>query len=258
MQIEERHARILELLIEQETVSVTDLSDLFEVSLVTIRNDLNHLEEMGRVVRLHGGARLADERTRQEVNFNTRQRINADQKFRIGQAAANLIQPGEAILLDASSTAVAVGQALKQRADLTGVIVVTTGIWTALEMLGASGVEVVLAGGSVRNTTGSITGSISEEVMSRFHFHRAFLGAWGLTPEEGLMDSPLVEVELKQSILSRCLELNAVVDGSKFGRKAIASFATVDAITRIITDDTAPADMVARFEQAGVTIIIAP
>ena len=256
MLIDERHDRIIQLLIEQETVSVSELSSLFDVSPVTIRNDLNQLSEQGRAMRTHGGARLADERTRQEYTYSTRQRINAEQKQRIGHAAAQLVQPGESVFLDASTSSVAVGKAIKQRTDLLEVTVVTTGIWTALEMLGSPSIQVILSGGALRSATGSITGSIAVEVLRRFHFHHAFLGAWGLTPQDGLMDAPLIEVELKQTILPHCQEVNAVVDGSKFGRVAIASFANIHEITRIITDPSAPTAMIEDFEREGVEVIV--
>ena len=179
MVMEERQAQIIQLMLQQQNVTVAELSKRFSVSPVTIRSDLNLLAEKGKVVRTHGGARLGDERTRQEYSINIRQRIKAAEKQWIGKLAASLVQSGESILLDASTTAIAVGKALKQRTDLYNVTVITTGIWTALEMLGASHLEVVLTGGRVRSSTGSIAGLVANDVLSRFHFHKAFLGAWG-------------------------------------------------------------------------------
>ncbi|MEJ2754058.1 MAG: DeoR/GlpR family DNA-binding transcription regulator, partial [Chloroflexota bacterium] len=118
-------------------VSVSELSELFDVSPVTIRSDLKQMAEQGRVVRTHGGARLVGERARHEYSFTVQLRSNAAEKQSIGRAAAALVNSGEAILLDASTTAFAVGQALKDRTDLYNMTVVTTGIWTALELLGA-------------------------------------------------------------------------------------------------------------------------
>ena len=166
----ERQQKILELLAQQEQVTVSELSGAFDVSPVTIRTDLNQLAELGKVVRTHGGARLAAERMRQELSYATRQRINAEQKRCIGETAATLVCSEDAILLDSSTTAVAVGTALKGRPDLEDITVVTTGVWTALELLGASHIQVVLAGGQVRETTGSITGVFTEEILSRFNF----------------------------------------------------------------------------------------
>ncbi len=257
MVMEERQAQIIQLMLQQQNVTVAELSKRFSVSPVTIRSDLNLLAEKGKVVRTHGGARLGDERTRQEYSINIRQRIKAAEKQWIGKLAASLVQSGESILLDASTTAIAVGKALKQRTDLYNVTVITTGIWTALEMLGASHLEVVLTGGRVRSSTGSIAGLVANDVLSRFHFHKAFLGAWGISLEGGLMDSPLIEVEIKQTVVPRCQEVIAVVDGSKFGRTSLATIVLLSDISRIVTDDGVPSQLLKAFREQGVEILIA-
>ena len=103
MVMEDRHEQIIQLLLKQESISVAELSKRFSVSPVTIRSDLSQLAEQGKVVRTHGGARLGDERTRQEYSIAIQKRIMAVEKQRIGKLAASLVQPGESILLDASS-----------------------------------------------------------------------------------------------------------------------------------------------------------
>lgn len=253
----ERHNQIVEILTEKKTATVAELSELLNVSPVTVRNDLNHLAEQRRVVRTHGGASIADERVRQEYTFATRQRLRSAQKQRIGELAADLIQPVESILLDASTTALAVGQAIKRRPELTDLTIVATGVWTALEMLGSPGLTIILAGGILRDTTGSITGSMAQDMLTKINLHKAFLGAWGVTIEEGLTDTHLQEVELKQAIIERCQEVIAVVDGSKFGQVALASFAPIDKISRIVTDDSAPPDLVRALRERGIDVLIA-
>ncbi len=255
--IGKRQQKILETLSRQTTASVGELSDQFGVSAVTIRTDLNQLAKAGRVVRTHGGAQLAGERLRQETSFATRQQLFAEQKRAIGRLAASLVQSNESILLDASTTAVAVGHALKEMRETYNVTAVTTGIWTALELLGAPHINVVLCGGQVRNTTGSIAGSITNETLAKFHFSKAFLGAWGITPENGLTDSPLMEVELKKLVVNNSQETIAVVDSSKFGRVGLASFATIDQITRIVTDNDAPLENINWFIKSGIDILTA-
>lgn len=250
----ERQQRIISRLLAQESASVSELSELFKVSPVTIRNDLNQLAEQGRVVRIHGGARIDNGRTYQEYSFLTRQAINADRKQRIGEFAATLINPVESILLDASTTAIAVGRALKHSNRPRDITVVTTGLWTALELLDVSGLNVVLIGGYVRTTTGSVTGPITSQVLQSFNFQKAFLGAWGITLEEGLTDTHLLEVGLKRSIIERAQQVIAIVDGSKFGRLGLASFASVHEITGLITDESAPPDMLDALRDRGVDV----
>ncbi len=253
----ERQQQILGRILAQESASVTELSEQFNVSSVTIRNDLNQLADQGRVVRIHGGARIAHDRARQEYSYATRQEINADRKQRIGKLAATLIGPVESILLDASTTAIAVGHALKQSSHLREMTVVTTGLWTALELMDMPRFNVVLAGGYVRHTTGSVTGPITNQVLQNFHFQKAFLGAWGITLEEGLTDTHLLEVGLKKAVIERAQQVIAIVDGSKFGRLGLASFATIDEITGLITDDSAPPEMLDALRKRGIQVWVA-
>jgi DeoR/GlpR family transcriptional regulator of sugar metabolism len=256
MLVVERHKQIMDILTERETATVSELSGILDVSAVTVRSDLNQLAEQGLVLRTHGGATLVAERVRQEVTFAARQRMHATQKQRIGELAASLIQPMESVLLDASTTALAVGQAIKHRPELTDLTVVTTGVWTALEMLGAPGLNIVLAGGMLRSSTGSVTGAIAHDVLSKLHVHRAFLGAGGVTLDQGLTDNHFQEMELKKVIVSHCKEVIAVVDSSKFGQVALTSFAAINRVTRIITDSGAPPELVKLLRQSGVDVRI--
>ena len=134
----------------------------------------------------------------------------------------------------------------------------TTGIWTALELLGSSHIQVVLAGGYVRNTTGSITGSITNKVLNDFSFQKVFMGAWGVDPSGGLTDIHLAEVELKRAMIQRANEVIIVADGSKFGRVGLASFARMNQITTLITDESAPQEILTTFSGQGVQVLVAP
>jgi DeoR family transcriptional regulator of aga operon len=255
--INQRQNGILEMLLSTPAATVLEISDQFNVSQVTVRSDLNYLEKLGRVTRTRGGARLAGERVRQEYSFATRQRINASQKYKIGKLAAGLINPMESILLDSSTTAVAVAQALRERDELKDITVVPTGLWTAIEVLACPSINVLLTGGYVRHTTGSITGLPANDFLRSFNFHKAFLGAWGVTADDGFSDSHLLEVELKRFILGRAQEVIAVVDGSKFGRKALASYASLAQVNRIITDDSVPEKILTDFRHKGANILVA-
>jgi len=253
----ERQNKILELLVTNTSLSVLDMGDRLHVSQVTIRSDLTYLEKLGRVIRTRGGAMLAGERVRQEYSFSARQQINAAEKFKIGKLGAGLINTFDSILLDSSTTAVAVASALRERDDLKDITVVPTGLWTAIEVLASTDINVLLAGGNVRHTTGSITGLPANEFLKSFNFQKAFLGTGGLTPDQGASDSHLLEVELKRCIVKYAEEVIVVADSSKFGRKALASYASTDQIDKIITDKAAPDDMLEVFRNKGIEVLIA-
>lgn len=253
----ERQKGIVEALIDKENISVEELSSLFNVSTVTIRNDLTHLSHHGHVIRTHGGARIFTERIRQEYSFGSRQRLNADAKKNIGECAAKLVEPNDSILLDSSSTAVAVAQAIRRLNISFDISAFATGIWTALELLGVANIHVIVPGGYVRETTGSFTGNLTRQFLKNFNFNKVFLGAWGVDIEEGLTDTKMPEVELKQDIIARATEVICLADGSKFGRVALASFAKTNQIDKIITDESIPNEYIELLKNKHVELLIA-
>lgn len=253
----ERHEQILEILSTRRLSTVDELSKLFNVSAVTIRADLNQLAKNGKIVRMHGGARLIEERVRQEYTFQTRKNLNAEKKQKIGRLAATFIQPMESILLDSSTTAVAVAQSLHGNEALKDITAVTTGIWTAIELLCCPNINVLLTGGYLRQTTGSITGLPANEILKNINLQKAFLGAWGVSCQDGLTDTHLLEIELKRFIVQRAKEVIVIVDGTKFNQSALASYASADQISKLITDDSAPEDELEAFRSRGVEVLIA-
>ena len=253
----ERHNQIEAILRDKRTASVAELSELLSVSSVTVRNDLKQMAKRGRLLRTHGGATVINNHLNGEFSFGQRKLLRADEKQRIGKLAASLIQPVESILLDSSTTALAVGQAIKRHPDLGDLTIVTTGVHTALAVAGTPGITTILAGGILRDVTGSVTGSLVIDVLEKINIHKAFLGAWGLTCEAGLSDTSLEEVELKQRIIARCPEVIIVIDSSKLGRVALASFASVENISRLVTDDGAPPELIQEIEKRGVEVLVA-
>ncbi len=253
----QRQEKILQQLAEHHTLSVTQLSNLLNVSEVTIRSDLNGLARAGLIKRIHGGAQILEERVRQEYTFQTRKNQNADKKARIARQAAALVEPVDTIVLDASSTAVAVARALHNRGDLREVTAIPTGIWTALELMGAPNINVLLIGGYLRQISGSIYGLPAEEMLGRLNIRKAFLGAWGLSVAEGATDNHLLEVDLKRTIVHHAQEVIIVADGSKFSHAGLATYARPEQISKIITDSSAPKKRVKEFEALGIEVIVA-
>jgi DeoR/GlpR family transcriptional regulator of sugar metabolism len=255
--VKSRLQKILSLLAGRESVSVSELSTLLDVSEVTIRADLTRLAEAGKVDRTHGGARLTEGRVRQEFTFQRRKSLNAPQKEMIGRTAARFIDPHDAILLDSSSTVLALAHALREKEDLKDVTVVPTGIWTAIELMGAQNINVLLPGGYLRHTSGSITGLPTSEFLNDLIIKKAFLGAWGISSSIGLTDTHLVEIELKKFIVSRVEEVIILVDGSKFGQTGLSVYAGSDKISKVITDVTAPVEEIDELRKRGIDVIVA-
>lgn len=251
-----RHQKILESLAGKESVSVSELSQLLDVTEVTIRSDLNSLAESGRVVRTHGGARLVEERLRQEYTFQTRKNFNSSVKQKIGEAAASLVNPSESIILDSSTTVLALAQSLRTKDEIKDITVIPTGIWTAIELMSCQSINVLLPCGYLRHTTGSITGLPMQEFFDGLIIQKAFLGAWGISVENGVTDTHLLEIELKKKIIEKVKEIIVLVDGSKFYQSGLASYAAINQVSKIITDNAAPAEELEKIEKHGIEVSV--
>jgi DeoR/GlpR family transcriptional regulator of sugar metabolism len=252
---EERLDRIASLVAEKQRVSVAELSSLFDVSKVTIRSDLDELEQRGLLMRTHGGALAIDQNQKKaELSFDVRERLQQTEKSRIGQMAASLVHDGDGIALDASTTALQIAKRIKDRRDLT---VVTNGIRIALEFIDSPHITVVMPGGILRRDAVSLVGELGEEVLAKFNVQKGFFGAKGVTLEEGLTDVDTYEVQLKRAMVRAAKEVIAIVDHTKWGHVGFVSFVSIDQVDCIITDDGAPPDMVAVLREAGVDVIIA-
>jgi DeoR family transcriptional regulator of aga operon/DeoR family fructose operon transcriptional repressor len=251
---EERRERIAALLEAEERVAVADLSQRFGVSQVTIRSDLDTLASDGVLVRTHGGA-ITRSRTDLELSFDVRRRLYSREKRSIGAAAAEMIEDGDAIALDASTTALAVANQIKHRRELT---VLTNGIYVALVLLEAPGVTVLMPGGFIRRDSVSLVDGSGEDLIGEYNFQKGFFGVKGLTLEEGLTDVDADEVSVKRNMAARAKRVVAILDHSKLGRVGFVTFASIDQVDCVITDAGADSDILDALRANGIDVVVAP
>ena len=239
----ERQHYIARAIEEHGRVLVTELAAHFGVSGVTIRKDLLTLEAEGRLIRTHGGA-IATELSRPELAFEIRERLQADEKARIGVAAARLVHDGESIVFDASTTALATARELKARGGWTQLTVITNGLRIASELAGFPGIRVLMLGGWLRWEALSLVGPLGDGVFSRVNVQTAFVGAAGFAVDSGLSDATEEEAQIKRAMVNAARTVVAIVDHTKWGHAAFATFCQLDAIDTVITDSDAPAEMI--------------
>ena len=194
---EERQQHIARIVEEHGRARVAELSRLFGVSGVTIRKDLDLLEQQGRLVRTHGGAVVAG-RTGAERAFDIRERLQRPEKDAIGRAAAAMVVDGESIALDASTTALAMARHLAARGGWLHLTVITNGLRIAAELAGHPGISVAMPAGFVRWEALSLVGPLSEGLFDRVNIQRAFMGAAGFSLEAGLTDATEEEAQIKR------------------------------------------------------------
>ena len=252
LSLQERLREIATLVEEQERASVAELADRFQVSAVTIRNDLATLEQGGFLLRTHGGA-MTRSSSGTVPAFSLRRDVHTTEKERIGRAAAALVQDGDAIALDDSTTAWQVARHLKKCRELT---VVTNSLYIALEFLDTPNVTVVMTGGTLRSTSASLVGDEGDCILDRYHVQRGYFGVRGLALEEGLTDPDRYGAEIKRRMVERSKEVVVIADASKWDRVSFVTYAGWDQVDRVITDDKAPAEIVAALRERGIHVTL--
>ena len=247
---EERRQLISSLLQARGRVTVEELAALFNVSKVTVRKDLAWLESQGLVTRTHGGAIPAGQ-TPFDLAFSTRMQLHAGEKECIGRAAAALVQDGDSIAIDASTTVLKMVRHLMQR---TGLTVIANGLRAAEELVAIPGINAILPGGLLSPNSLSLVGHWGEKMLEEVHIQKVFVGGWGFTLEEGLTDINIDDVRLKRSMIAAAKEVYVLIDHSKWGRLASTTFCPTADIKTILTDAQAPDAMVIAARQAGIDV----
>ncbi|HET7579960.1 MAG TPA: DeoR/GlpR family DNA-binding transcription regulator [Bacillales bacterium] len=251
MFVAERRNKIMEILNEQQRITVKELSSKMNVSEATLRTDLNQMEEQGLLKRTHGGAMLNDF-VESETSFSVREKKHKDEKIKIAEKAAEWITYGQCILLDASSTALELARILKkQNLRLT---VVTSGIYTALELRENPEITTILLGGVIRNGSSSLEGTLGMDILNKINIDLMFTSANGFSFETGLTDFNVYEVELKKEMVRRAKQVIALIDHSKIDKSSIASFAETHQIYAFITDSPLTDDLLSRFSEHGIQV----
>jgi DeoR/GlpR family transcriptional regulator of sugar metabolism len=248
--VADRRQRIVAFVQGRGSALVSELSELLGVSEVTVRSDLATLAGRGLLLRTHGGVMLP-EVPPLELTFATRDVSNVDVKRRIGLAAAELVQDGQSVVLDASTTALQVARALRANRALQDVTIITNGVHTALELLDVPGLTTILTGGQLRSTAVSLTGALASDLLARVHASIGFFGAKGLTTVQGLTDVNLQEVEMKTAMAAVCERIVGVVDHTKLGQVSLATFVPIGQLDLVITDDDADPAYVRDLEAVG-------
>lgn len=248
----ERQRRILELLEQRENIRVSELSDLLNVSVATIRRDLNKLRDLGEVERFHGGAVLSLP-SAPEPPVIQRSGENMAEKERIGKAAAALIQDGDVIFIGSGTTALEVARNILGHKNLT----VITNALTVINLLSnEESVTLVSTGGIFRRSELSFIGHLAEQALSELRPQMVIMGIRAISLQDGLTNDYLPEVNTDRAIIRAASEVIIVADHSKFGKVSTAFVAPINVIHKLVTDDRTPKDMLASIQALGVEVIV--
>jgi DeoR/GlpR family transcriptional regulator of sugar metabolism len=229
--VRQRREEICKLLNHQGKIDTEKLANDWNVQPITIRRDLEALEEKKLLIRVRGGA-IRNDRVRLEFDYHERMEQNKAEKAAIAKRAAAMIQPGQTILIDTGTTTQLLARELVGRADLH---IVTNSMIVAYELRGALGVEVVLLGGQARRRGFELIGPIPEKLLAGIHADIAFLGADAIDPDSGLYTPDMGGARIEELMIQSASKVVVLADASKIGRRALIRYARLEQVDALIT-----------------------
>lgn len=246
----ERRNQILAKLQQESKVVVSDLSQQYNVTEETIRRDLEKLEQEGFAKKTYGGAVL-NESLYAEVPYNVRKITNTSAKQRIADLIEDMVEDGERIMLDASSTALFIVKRLKSKKNLT---IITNSIEILIELADKPGFTVLCTGGTLKEGALSLTGYQAERMINSFHVDKAFISCKGIDKECGLTDSNEMDVQIKKAMLQAAKQKIFVIDQSKFDKISFANIVRLNEIDMIVTDSQPSKEWSQALKQADIEV----
>ena len=250
---ETRRRKILDWLQEEGSARVRELSDAFEVSEVTIRQDLERLESDGYITREYGGAFLNTIKT-QVGSLSLQHSENMEKKRKIGALAASLINDGETLILDAGTTTTEIALRITDRHDLT---VITNALNIALILGATPGFAVHMPGGQFKAPTLSLSGDKAVEYLRDVFAGKLFLATAGVAIDAGLTYPSFADLELKKAMIKAATHTYLVADSTKINRSSFTRLSTLEVVNTFITDDGIRDGEVRAFERLGIEVLIA-
>ena len=254
MGLNKRRTEILSLIQEDGHAKVQQLSRIFNVSEVTIRQDLEELEKLGYVQREHGGAFLKDVGSfaKSGMLFN---QTHMEEKKLLAKVAAQFVSDGDSIILDSGSTTTELARCLLMRNNL----VVLTNALNIAYILGENpGISLFLSGGEFKAPTLSMTGELAAGMFKGFHAEKLFLATAGITLDNLMLTYPsFSDLAVKKAMIKSSAKVYLLADSSKIGNPSLANLGSISMINTLITDSKIAPEVVSKIEALGVEVIIA-
>jgi len=249
----ERQKQILSLLTRHGRLSVTEIVEQFSISEATARRDLESLAVQGKVQRVHGGV-IALEEAPPELPILERKSEQAEEKARIGRAAAGLVADKETVFLGSGTTVLEVARNLRHHKSLT---VITNSLPVLNTLAGLKEITVISLGGMLRNSEMSFIGHVTEQALTEVRVDKVFMGTRGLSTEHGLTNDYLQETLTDRAILKIGRDVIIVADHTKVNRVATALLAPLTGVQTLVTDARADKKFVQALNKQGINVIIA-
>jgi DeoR family transcriptional regulator of aga operon len=224
---------------------------LFDTSAVTIRRDLQLLEEQGEIKRVHGGA-IRRQSLFSGLTLSEKEKIRTAEKERIAKFAAGLVERGDVIIIDSGSTTL---QFARNLTNLSNITIITNSLNVAFEF-SKSDNKVILTGGEMDIDSLTLTGALADKILHNVFADKLFMGIDGIDYNAGLTTPTIQEANTINTMMQAAAEKILLADSSKFGRKSLGVVNKITELDKIITDDGLEKEEIKRFEEAGIEVIV--
>jgi DeoR/GlpR family transcriptional regulator of sugar metabolism len=248
----ERQEKIMQILEENNTMRVSALADALNSSMMTIRRDLDDLEQENKVRKVHGGVLIVKPDNNQP-SFSERIEEFTKEKIRIAKAAVKHIEEGSVVFFDSGTTTLHVAKCLSNDISFTAI---TNGLMTATELSKKPYINVIMLGGEIHHSSFSAVNNIAIEQAARFNADLALISTKALSIPEGLFEPLLPLIEIKKSLVSASKKVVLLADYSKFESKALCLSIPLSEIDEIITDSRIPGDTVRELEDLDIKVTV--
>ncbi|USK35170.1 DeoR/GlpR family DNA-binding transcription regulator [Bacillus sp. F19] len=240
----ERHQIILNHLNLHGKITIHELLDQLKVSKQTIRRDLEHLEQQGKLTKVHGGAVKKVISEKYEPSFNERINVNIEEKKKIGARAAEMIQDGDVVAFGIGTTTLQVANNIRNKKNLTILLscVRTLNSLIELKRAGIFTGKIIFLAGEINTDLMAGLGSLTLQNMHQFQIDKAFIGGNGITLEHGLSTYDIEDGNFLKKLISISKEVTLVIDHSKRGISSLYHFAKIEQIQNVISTADVPED----------------
>jgi len=248
----ERQKKIIDLLNVRKVLKMNELTEELDISVDTLRRDINALANQGKIVKIYGGIKLAEPKYG-EPSMDERMIDRLEEKETIARKCCEYIQDGDCIYIDSGSTTYHIAKYIKDKKKLT---VITNSIPVITELMNTD-IELMIIGGKIRKDEQSV---VTFEYIFNFHelnVLKAFICCSGITTERGISDYNLEEATTRKKMIELSKEVFVAADSSKFGRDVTIAIAPLDKIDAIVTDNLVDRSYAAKFKKTQTKLIIA-
>jgi len=247
----ERQKKMIELLKDKKVLKMTELTNELNISIDTLRRDINSLVKQGKVEKIYGGITLKESKFG-ETTIDERMISNLEEKQSIAHTCSKLINDGDCVFLDSGSTTYQIAKFIKNKKKLT---VITNSIPVVLELLN-SDIELIIIGGKVRKAERSVVTYEYLFNFSQLNIQKAFICASGITMEKGISDYNVEEAITRKKMIELSSEIYVAADSTKFGKDVTIGVAALDEIDYIVTDQNIDKTFISTFNQTNTDLII--